>query len=332
MRKHRQLLWDAGLALLILAAAAALLCYVRSFGVADAAEDRAATENFGKQEEAIKFAKDTVRQRIIRGVPGTSYKRMHARWEFGEEINARLDRKSRNWIVTGTLWDLQSGNQFVNDWKVIANYQPSERSWKEVGVEWKEEGWRFQQGPKVKGTFAKPLRSQVPVSSLTIVSSKGEFFGQGQKFSYDGKGFAVQTNPGGVIVYRGPPPPLHFTGDWALEFGGPCNRFLEVGEYDCAKQLVWTQGHQTFRGFVAPPYWGAPGIDIHRHHRGYGNYFGKFIVWEIEVKDNKVARLAIDFIVHGSGRWRLLDPPLCGSVRFNSSFRPVVPVPASYPD
>jgi hypothetical protein len=42
---------------------------------------------------------------------------------------------------------------------------------------------------------------------------------------------------------------------------------------------------------------------------------GDFVVWEIEVKDQRVARLAIDFI----------GPRASGSLRINSCFQPVEP-------
>jgi hypothetical protein len=144
--------------------------------------------------------------------------------------------------------------------------------------------------------FVKPPRSGAPVSFLRVVSSKGDYIGQGKSYSYGGEDLTVRTNNRGVTVNVG-----NFTG-WTLNFGGPGNRFLDVGEYDGAKRFPFSGD--------------APGIEFSGNGRGCNMVAGKFVVWEIEVKGNEVVRLAIDFIQHCEGKM----PPLYGTLRVNSSF------------
>ena len=146
------------------------------------------------------------------------------------------------------------------------------------------------------GKFVKPPRSGAPVSSLRVVSSKGDYIGQGNNYSYVGEDLTARTNHRGVTISVGSP------GGWTLHFGGPGNRFLDVGEYDGAKRFPFSGQ--------------APGIEFTGHGRGCNRIAGKFVVWEIEVKGNQVVRLAIDFIQ----RCEENMPPLYGSLRINSSF------------
>jgi hypothetical protein len=140
--------------------------------------------------------------------------------------------------------------------------------------------------------FVKPVRSGAPVSYLRVVSSKGDYIGQGKSYSYDGDELNVQTNNRGVTVS---------VGGWTLNFGGPGNLFLGVGEYDGAKRFPFSGD--------------APGIEFYGNGRGCNMIAGKFVVWELEVKGNQV-RLAIDFVQRCEEKM----PPLYGSLRINSSF------------
>jgi hypothetical protein len=146
------------------------------------------------------------------------------------------------------------------------------------------------------GKFVKPVRSGTPVSTLSVVSSKGDYIGQGQSYSYLGNDLTVQTNQRGVTVQ------VEGIGGWTLNLGGPGNRFLEVGEYEGAKRFPFSGD--------------APGLEFFGKGRGANKLSGKFVVWEIEVKGNQVVRLAVDFIQ----RCEETMPPLYGSLRINSSF------------
>lgn len=143
--------------------------------------------------------------------------------------------------------------------------------------------------------FVKPLRSVTPVTHLRVVSSQGDFIGQGQTYSYAADEFAVHTHSRGV---RGGVNP----GGWSFQFGGPGKSPLEVGEYQGAKRFPFSRE--------------APGIEFTGNGRGCNTIAGKFVVWELEVKGDQVVRVAIDFIQ----RCEEKHPPLYGSLRFNSSF------------
>src|SRR5262249_13567704 len=147
-----------------------------------------------------------------------------------------------------------------------------------------------------EGKFVKPVRSGAPVSFLNVISSKGDYIGQGKSYSYAGNDLTAQTNPRGVTINVGD------FGNLTLHFGGPRNRFLEVREFDAAKRL--------------PSSGDAQGIEFYGNGRGANMIAGKFVVWEIEVKGNQVVRLAIDFIQRCEEKM----PPLYGSLRINSSF------------
>jgi hypothetical protein len=146
------------------------------------------------------------------------------------------------------------------------------------------------------GRFVKPARSGAPISYLRVVSSKGDYIGQGKSYSYGGEDLTVRTNHRGVMINVGN------LGGWMLQFGGPGNRFLDVGEYDGAKRFPFSGE--------------APGIEFMGNGRACNMIAGKFVVWEIEVKGTQVVRLAIDFIQ----RCEEKGPPLYGSLRINSSF------------
>jgi hypothetical protein len=146
------------------------------------------------------------------------------------------------------------------------------------------------------GKFVKPPRSGSPVSHLKVISTEGDYIGQGKTFSHSGEEMTVRTNNRGVTVNVGSP------GGWMLNFGGPGNRFLEVGEYDGAKRFPFSGD--------------APGLEFYGNGRGANTLSGKFVVWEIEVKGNEVVRLAIDFVQRCDDKM----PALHGSLRINSSF------------
>jgi hypothetical protein len=143
------------------------------------------------------------------------------------------------------------------------------------------------------GKFVKPIRSPVPVSYLRAVSSPGDFIGQGKSYSYRGEELMLRRFPRGVMIN---------VGGWTVQFGGPNNEFLHVGEYRGAKRFPFSGD--------------SPGIEFFGNGRGSNKIAGKFVVWELDVKGNDVTRLAIDFIQHSEET----KPPLYGMIRFNSSF------------
>jgi hypothetical protein len=146
------------------------------------------------------------------------------------------------------------------------------------------------------GKFIKPPRSASPVSYLRVISSKGDYIGQGKAYAYPGDALAVRRNDRGVNISVGGP------FGWRISFGAPHGRFLEVGQYLDAKRY---------------PFSGAsPGIEFTGEGRGCNQISGEFVVWELEFKGNEVAKLAIDFIQ----RCETKMPPLYGRLRYQSSF------------
>jgi hypothetical protein len=197
----------------------------------------------------------------------------------------------------------------------VLRYNPSSRSYEGVGENpwassWPigpEKGWRparmDELGKWIRGKFTKPMRSTDPVSSLRFVSNKAHWMGQRQSYSYAGKDLTAQTNPPrGVTVGVDD----HSDEKWTFRFGAPFGSSLEVGEYGGAGEADPYDRH-------TPPY---IGIEVSGPRRAIMGS-GEFVVWEIEVKDQKVVRLAIDFICGDA----------CGSLRVNSLFQPVMPVP-----
>jgi hypothetical protein len=144
--------------------------------------------------------------------------------------------------------------------------------------------------------FIKPPRSTSPISYLRVISTAGDYIGQGKTYSYSGEALGVRRNDRGVNVAVGGP------FGWQLSFGAPHGQFLEVGEYLDAKRYPFSEA--------------SPGIEFSGQGRGCNRISGKFVVWEFEMKGNEVTKLAIDFIQ----RCEETMPPLYGRLRFQSSF------------
>src|SRR5262249_21658118 len=149
-----------------------------------------------------------------------------------------------------------------------------------------------------------------PVWYLRIVSSPGDWIGNGRTYSYGRMNLKAHPNPRGVTVTVGDMNRNRDNNSWSLKFCAS-TPVLEVGMYE-AKRL-WTSGD-------------APGLEVLHDFRVFHCNLGKFRVWEITVADGRVTKLAIDFIQHVEG-----GPALCGSLRINSSFEAAVPVSTGNP-
>jgi len=152
----------------------------------------------------------------------------------------------------------------------------------------------------LKDRFVKPPAAARPTSYLKIVSSPGEPVGQGKTHLFDGKDFTVTSRHVGGVSANSPV--------FRLEISGPRNPAdhmvgpLTPGEYLGARGL--------------PVLADRPGLTFALAERAINAPVGKFVVWELEMKGEKVVRCAIDF--------RLQDPntraPIVGLLRHNSSF------------
>jgi Trypsin-like peptidase domain len=146
----------------------------------------------------------------------------------------------------------------------------------------------------IKELFTKPAASKQPVSYLKLVSDKDDYIGLGKKYDYTGEKLtdklAAKLTPRELTV--------HVDG-WILVVSGLKGAPLKVGEYPSA-------GRRT----------GDAGLDVIGQSRGSNKVVGAFVVWELEVKDDKVVKLALDFLQHSEGQ----APALRGKLRINSSF------------
>jgi len=88
-----------------------------------------------------------------------------------------------------------------------------------------------------------------------------------------------------------------------LTFAAPNQERLRVGEY--RKAMRYPNGDD------------LPGISLEAKGRSGIQPSGSFVIWELEMKEKNVVRLAVDF-VH---RCDPTGPPLYGMLRFNSLMR-----------
>jgi len=168
---------------------------------------------------------------------------------------------------------------------------------------------------------------------------------KGQRYSYSGQDMTVEKSSSGVIISFVETTSCFFPNNavpeikrWILQFRGPKGRFLQVGEHGGAGYGAAAPKIGITLRFEQPKmgdlYLGdlAP-VDLYSE-RERGLSYGEFVVWELEMKDQKVVRLAIDFIIGETfrpseykascGSLRV-NSSFCGSLRVNSSFQPEIP-------
>ena len=144
-----------------------------------------------------------------------------------------------------------------------------------------------------QGKFIKPVSSAVPVSYLNILSTAGDFIGQGNSYSYKADELKVSWKNGTICVE---------VDGWKAEFASPRGDVLGVGEYANAKRYPFNED--------------SPGICFSGKGRGANQIAGHFVIWELERKDNTLVRVAVDFVQ----RAEIKGPPLYGMLRYNSKF------------
>jgi formylglycine-generating enzyme required for sulfatase activity len=154
-------------------------------------------------------------------------------------------------------------------------------------------------------------------------------------YTYGKKELTAETTPRGVRVrmdYGGGP-----VDQWALQFGGPLGQFLRVGKYGGAYVLQLLNPEK--RPIDPVEILTSPGpVIVVKHSLLKGGqpasewtcHPGEFVVWEIEVKEKKVVRLAIDFIAdteysRPATAKRDTRQIVRGSLRYNSLLKPSVP-------
>ena len=128
---------------------------------------------------------------------------------------------------------------------------------------------------------------------VVIISSQGDYIGQGKTYRFGGTDMVAHRNNRGVQVSAG---------GYNFQFGGPGGTFLTAREYHDAKRLPFSGE--------------SPGIEIMGNGRGCNTIAGQFVVWELATKGNEVIRMAIDFTHRRDGK----GPPFYGKVRINSNY------------
>src|SRR5262249_327739 len=125
--------------------------------------------------------------------------------------------------------------------------------------------------PKVEGKdpktalFTKPKKSATPTSYMKIVSSPGDYIGQGKNYDYRGDQLVVKAVPRGLNIS---------VDGWILMIGAPKDKMLKVGEYRDAKRFAFSGE--------------SPGLDFFGKGRGSNMLTGEFAVWELEMKGDKI--------------------------------------------
>jgi RNA polymerase sigma factor (sigma-70 family) len=305
--------------------------------------EEAELEKFGSEAGAIGCAKARVLSDaadyanraaglFIRELLRNSDRRWPAR-----SFQAMLDPETHRWTVVGdVLWE-QHGfhvedrralrghmvhEMMEHQVKYVMSYDPSYQSYHVVSGD--ERGPSHpartdDMGKWLQHDFQKPMPTATPVTSLRIVSgSSGEVLS-----SYTGNELQVETGSRGATIranHDGAHPPAggHAVPPLTLRFAAPFGRFLKVGEYGGAiPDDDWTTPDES----------ATPNMSMKR------KALGEFVVWECEVRDQRISRLAIDYItwdyLASSARESpVYRSPVSGSLRFNSLFQPAVAVPS----
>jgi RNA polymerase sigma factor (sigma-70 family) len=287
--------------------------------------EEAAVKMFGSEAGAIGRAKarllsDWAAHRPREGLNPEWFWANHNTLWPARTFQAILDPETHRWTAVGDVLEIRHFERRVGErelvfglemieWQVkfVISYDPSGHSYfvlsKDSGPE--HPARTDDMGKWLQHDFQEPMRTASPVTSLRIVSGAS-----GQVLSsYTGDELQVETGPRGVTVHAnhvGAQPPAQ---PLTLQFGAPSGRFLDVGKYGGVSGGVNSPNDS------AGPYMTG------------GN--GEFVVWECEVRDQTINRLAIDYI---AWKYSGADPPVyeslvSGSLRFKSLFRPAVAVP-----
>ena len=150
----------------------------------------------------------------------------------------------------------------------------------------------------LKGKFIKPPAALKATSYMKLVSTSGDFIGQGKSYSYEGTQMKLGSNHGGGVSVQ----LTGAAGGFNLNVCAAKGEILKVGEYPGATRFPF---HDK-----------TPGLDLSGQGRGSNKLTGKFVIWELEMKGDEVVKCAIDFIQYSEGG----NSPLVGIVRFNSTF------------
>ncbi len=143
--------------------------------------------------------------------------------------------------------------------------------------------------------YLKPLDSAEPNTYLNAVSAPGEVLGGGASLNFGGDLLRMTGDDRVIRVNIGQ--------NLNLTFAAPNQERLKVGEY---RRVMRYPNNEDL-----------PGLSIEVNGRGGIQPIGSFVIWELEIKEKNVVRLAVDF-VH---RCEPAGQPFYGMLRFNSLMR-----------
>jgi RNA polymerase sigma factor (sigma-70 family) len=305
----------------------------------------AGTRNFAKH-----YLRDHLSSRLIpiEEHGGIVTYPLFAYWP-SRNIEAIFDPETHQWTLTGAYrYDVLAGLPYVrpdgsidatkewdckeSEWKLVLAYNPSARAYEVQKAELPEAnpGWRPTRKDDfarwLQGGYLEPRPSHDPSTALRLVVEAPEptKLGLKRNYAYGKNDLAVELTPRGVSIRidHGAAEPVE---QWTLQFGAPHKQFLQVGKYGGAYDPDILRGHSGPLIVVKRSV-----LDAGKQASEWSCSPGEFVVWEIEVKEQKVVRLAIDFIAdteYGRSAMPKRDARriVRGSLRFHSLLQTSVP-------
>ena len=275
--------------------------------------------------------------------------------EFGywpsRDIEATFDPETHQWALTGACrHDVLPGLPIIGtdgtdrgqtkgldcrerEWKLVLAYNPSARAYEIKKADLPDDNFlNWSSTSKddfarwLQGGYPEPKRSSDPITTLNLDMEAPEPAKLGLKpnYTYGKKDLTVEATPRGVNVRidHGAGGPVE---QWNLQFGAPDKQFLKVAKYGGA------YGPELLPGSLGPLIVVKHSVlDGGKQASEWSCNPGEFVVRQIEVKEQKVVRLAIDFIADIAYGWpaaakRDTRQVIRGSLRFNSLLQPSVP-------
>src|SRR6185295_3029971 len=103
---------------------------------------------------------------------------------------------------------------------------------------------------------------------LKVLSTSGDWIGQGKRYEYEGKALTVRPADGIVEASAD---------GWHLTLSPGQGKVFKVGEYENAKRHPFNDAN--------------PGLDFSGKGRGSNTLEGRFVVWEFAVEGGTITRL-----------------------------------------
>ncbi len=144
----------------------------------------------------------------------------------------------------------------------------------------------------IEGVFKKPKKAAARQTYLNVLSTSGDYIGQGKRYNYTKDQLQYNGSEGLISVN---------VDNWRLTIAPGKGRIFKLGEYDQARRYPFNDT--------------MPGIDFSGNGRGSNQLAGKFVIWEFRLKGDQIQELAVDFIQ----RSEMTGPPLVGMLRINST-------------